>query len=485
MALTETGLTIPRLEEIVSDQGEKLRELLGVDIDITEDSVAGIINSIYSNSLADVYELAQAIYDSRDIYKAEGVQLDILASYLGTSRIPSSVSRVNNLFVGVNGTTIPQGNVVSTQNAGDRFETLATGTISNLSANFVEFTVDNVLDNTDYTVTVDGSDYVITSDANATQSEILNALEASLDTGIGFGTERTGSIIKLTAEVDDVYDPTQTIRVDLDTNLSFNEIASILLMVSEEDGTILATANSLTLIETPVNGLYRTYNPQDATLGRLIETDDELRARLLAAQSRAGAATFDAIGTQILEVDNVDSVSIIENDTINTVDGVPPKAFEVVVVGGDDVEIAQKIWDTKPAGIQTHGNVTESVTDFGGNLQSVNFSRPSLIYIHVSVDYVLYTEENNPTAGEIETAIINSVLDTGSALAAGNDVISARFIGPIYNSVTGLGNVVVKIGTTANPNDPTPVLTEGTIAIAPNEVSNFDSLRVIVTDIGV
>lgn len=484
MPLTSTGLTIPRLNDIIEQQGEELRNNLGVNIDLSEDSVAGIINDIYSTSLSDVYELAQAIYEARDIYKANGVQLDILATYLGTSRIGESLTIGDALFTGSNGTTIPQGSFVSTVPRGDRFTLPLSVTISNLAANSMDISVASVANNEDYEVNIDGSQYLITSDGDATETEIVDALEALLTGGVGFIISRNANVLTIDAATSGVYDPTKSISVTLSTNLDFDVVSSLGSVEAVESGPIEAQAGSLTNIETQILGWDSVSNPLDLDTGREIESDVDLRDRLINIKSRAGAGTFDAIGSRVLEVSGVNSVAIIENPTgVPDGAGRPSHSYEVIVVGGDDDDIGDIIWETKPAGIQTFGNTSVQTTDFDGNLQTVNFSRPTPIYIHVEVEYTLYDEEEAPTKSERDQAIADLILELGNALESGVDVISRRFIGPIYNQVSGLQDVVVKVDSTINPGDTPTDLQEKNISITENEFAEFDSTRITITEL--
>lgn len=98
-----------------------------------------------------------------------------------------------------------------------------------------------------------------------------------------------------------------------------------------------------------------------------------------------------------------------------------PKSFEAVVQGGSDEDIANKIWLTKPAGIQTFGNTSFAITDSQGDPQTINFSRPIPIYIWVDVDLTLYDEEEFPNNG-VEL-VKQAILDYGNTLGIGNDVL--------------------------------------------------------------
>lgn len=154
-----------------------------------------------------------------------------------------------------------------------------------------------------------------------------------------------------------------------------------------------------------------------------------------------------------------------------------PKSFEAVVQGGTDADVANKIWTTKPAGIQTFGNTAFTITDSQGEFQVINFSRPTPIYIWVTVALTLYTEEVFPPNGQdLVAAAINNY---GSSLGIGVDVLLQRVLAQIFN-VPGIASGVMQIAATNLPGD-SPLFATADIAIAENEVSIFDLTRITVT----
>jgi len=154
-----------------------------------------------------------------------------------------------------------------------------------------------------------------------------------------------------------------------------------------------------------------------------------------------------------------------------------PKSFEAVVQGGTDADVANKIWTTKPAGIQTFGNTAFTITDSQGEFQVINFSRPTPIYIWVTVALTLYAEEVFPPNGQdLVAAAINTY---GSNLGIGVDVLLQRVLAQIFN-VPGIASGVMQIAATNLPGD-SPLFATADIAIAENEVSIFDLTRITVT----
>jgi hypothetical protein len=161
--------------------------------------------------------------------------------------------------------------------------------------------------------------------------------------------------------------------------------------------------------------------------------------------------------------------------------GRPAKSFECVVQGGTDNDVANKIWNTKPAGIQTFGNVNGGngipITDSMGNTQVIFFSRPAPIYIWVQVALTLYAEETFPPDGI--DLVAASILNYGNSLGIGIDVLRQRVLAQIFN-VTGIANGDMQIAATNLPTD-NPSFGLADIPIAENETSLFDLSRIFVT----
>lgn len=113
------------------------------------------------------------------------------------------------------------------------------------------------------------------------------------------------------------------------------------------------------------------------SIGRYAETDIELRARREFTVELSASSTLASIRANVSEVDGVSYLNIYENDTMSTVDTIPAKAFEVVVLGGTDIDIATAILEKKGAGIQAYGTDSETIVDENGNSFVIGFTRPT------------------------------------------------------------------------------------------------------------
>lgn len=249
-----------------------------------------------------------------------------------------------------------------------------------------------------------------------------------------------------------------------------------LLAEGEAGGPVAAPTGSLTVIETPVSGVSAVTNAADALLGQNRETDEEFRIRRLAELQRSGTATLEGIRNRVSQVPSVIFAGVVENagSTVDG-DGRPPHSFEVYVSGGDLDEIAEAIWLSKPAGIQTHGTITRTVIDSQGDPHSILFSRPTDKEVWLIINIV---GNANPAEGPIypvdgDDLVKAVVLEYGLTFRLGQDVIINQMFTPI-NTVPG----VIGIEVLAGFSDP-PTLSNN-LSIAGNELAVFDSARITV-----
>lgn len=209
-------------------------------------------------------------------------------------------------------------------------------------------------------------------------------------------------------------------------------------MEAESTGPVAAPAGTLAVIETPVAGWNSITNAADADLGTDTETDAALRLRRL--EIAIGKATIDSIRRSVSNLEGVTSVRVFENTTeVIDGDGLPPHSFEVVVLGGDNQEIADTIFDGKPAGIETSGTETETSIDSQGDPHTIKFSRPTLkpvfVDIEVTTDPSLYPIDGD---AQIKTAVAEFI----DSMDIGEDVVYVTLFDPVLD-ISGVVDVTV------------------------------------------
>lgn len=252
-----------------------------------------------------------------------------------------------------------------------------------------------------------------------------------------------------------------------------------------ETGAVLALAGTLVNIDTPVSGWNGVNNPVDGETGRPVESDPALRLRRLQSLSVTGAGTVEAIRARLLQqVEDVTAVTIIENRTdVEDAEGRPPHSFEAVVSGGIDQDVADLLWEVKPAGIETTGEISVNVDDSQGDIQLISFSRPVQVFIWVRVTLTpngVGTFPDDPT-----DATQNAIVEYGETLGVGDNVIFQALFGPVYQAVPGIESLTIEVATGDAETPPdSGDFQPANIGIASNEIALFlqDRVEVIVDD---
>jgi uncharacterized phage protein gp47/JayE len=194
------------------------------------------------------------------------------------------------------------------------------------------------------------------------------------------------------------------------------------------------TSNSITVIVDPVSGISSVTNPDPTSKGRDKETDEELRFRVKTTSSAIGAGTMDAILARVRSAKYVPGIvgaTIIENDTSGIVNGLNPHAFKITAYGGEDNDIAQAIWDTKPAGIESSGNIVGVAVDIDDASHNIHFDRP--VKVDISANVTVTTDGSDVSGNDIRDAVVSYI----NNLNIGSDVIYNSIIAAVM-SIAGV-----------------------------------------------
>lgn len=268
-------------------------------------------------------------------------------------------------------------------------------------------------------------------------------------------------------------------------DLIFHTYDSVLI---GEDGTATAvvecetagTAGNVTIgsIDTIVNPDTNVESVEHVSVYELakdIETDTELRQRFNLTISGAGSATKAAISGAILRVPLVESVTVVENKTNETVNGIPAHSFACYVLAPttQDTLIAEAILSKKPLGISAVGNVNVDIIDESGQTQTISFYRTTEKQLYIK----LTISTNNNFATDGVTQIKNSIVNNINTLKNGEDVYLSTLYSYIYK-VDGVVDVssltMSKDGNTYSNNN---------ISISDNEVARIsvNNIEVVVS----
>lgn len=114
MGLTDKGYQRRTYEDILAAKKQRAKELLGEDIDTSDQSVLGKYLRINAYDQAQAEEEIEAVYYARFPNTASGQSLDRLLAFAGITRNPASAAVYSVKVIGTAGYTIPAGFLVAT-----------------------------------------------------------------------------------------------------------------------------------------------------------------------------------------------------------------------------------------------------------------------------------------------------------------------------------------------------------------------------------
>ena len=433
-----TGFSRMRLPEIRQSIIDSLQQATGLTFETRPDSITGQFINTFADREATLWELAEAVYHAMYPISATGINLDHSVSFAGVRRLFAQRSTVWCACYGTEGTAIDVGSIIRSSLTQDNFLLDNVVTISRQNTIDVMVAVLSAVVGQQYWIRVNQSIYRYTAATGDSALTIANNLLAQL-LASGFETSIDANQIRIYSLESIPF------TLQISTNIGIIFIGSIGVFTAENYGPSDVSANTINQIVTTMNGWDSVNNYVAGHIGRNLETDDELRLRYNQGVFILGAATLESIRANIEQnVAGLTAVQVYENETDFTdTDGRPPHSIEVIASGGDPQDIADQIYLTKAAGIDTFGDITVMVTGSSGYQHEINFNRPVPVYIWVDVTVTLYNEEQFPDGGVPEIQLI--VANTGNNFGIGKDVIPQRFYGPIYSGVNGIGKLDIKV----------------------------------------
>lgn len=452
--ITEQGFDIKRLDTLLAERRAQavalFQELVpeGEVVDTSNSSLLGRLIALVTPSEADLWEAMLSTYQSFDPEQAFGVSLDNIVTLSGLTRFAAKATTAQCLFEIAPATTLTTAQQVSSSVSGKRFALTETVTFSLAAASSVKIVVPTISNSTTYSIAYKASGTTdsptvrsYTSDSSATQDEVLNGIVAAFASDAAFTATRDGTTIYIKAN-----DP--LLRRDFTlTNTAASFVFRVATVECTETGIVEQAPNTIATIDTPVIGWSSVNNPVAAVVGNDLETDEELRLRFKQNKARSSTGTVTALYSALTALDSVAEVKVVENDT-NATDsnGLPAKSFMCIVDGGNSSDIANAIWQKKPAGVLAYGNTSVSVVDSQGFSHNISFQRAADVNVYIDLNISTYTGAPPTAVADIKAALVTYI----DALKIGDDVVYSRLFTPI-NTVAGVQVNSMFIGTSASP----------------------------------
>jgi uncharacterized phage protein gp47/JayE len=281
----------------------------------------------------------------------------------------------------------------------------------------------------------------------------------------------------------------QTITVATDTEITIDGSGSgDVGATATETGPLVIDAGTMTNIVTPIAGWSTVTNSSAGVTGRDIESDQQLRERQIRTTFTPSISIVESIFSNLTDLDQVTFIRAYVNETGSTdARGITEHSVAVVIVGGDDDEIAETIFNHIPAGINTYGTTVKTVLDDQNFAYPIRFTRPTDVQIFVNIE--IETDDTFPANGveRIKQAIVDYAAEGADSIGntsgnldgfpPGANVIRSRVYTPC-NTVPGHNVTLLQIGKTVG------TLAEVDLNIDWDEVSTWSTDDISVTIVG-
>lgn len=430
--VTVNGFVRKRLPEIREDIFKSLEQKLGSSVSRQPNSMIGVLVGVYAAELDRMWQLLERDYYDRSPISAGEGSLDNTLAYTNVQRKKAQASYLYAVCYGRSGMVLPS-NCQIKDTSGYKWNIIEESTITLNDCVHVTLDVATPAEGKVYSVQFD-NDAVIKYTAKTEDTALVVAVAlASQSVPKWQGNVVDGKLVfeRTDRRYGAVVVPNESFTV--------TQVGSPIRFDCEEYGAIEPLLNSVTYINTNYDGWFSVSNESETYVGRDYETASEVRQRYASAVFKNSVGMVESIKAALMELQDVTSVTIYENRTDETVDGLKPHSFQAIVFGGDEEAIARTILNVAPLGIDTNGEICVRIEDSEGAAQDVCFSRPHEVQIYVKVIIKEYNEEILP--GDAIDKIKNIVFEQISKLSMGNDVIYQRLLGPIYSGVDGISYI--------------------------------------------
>ena len=484
--VTDEGFEIKTFDQIKTEYESDFRDIFGENINLSSTSLLGGLIGIMSNNDSQLWELGSSVYLSRWVNTATGRSLDNNVNFLGLTRKQDFRTSGEVFLFGDVGTSIPEGTILG---SGGNLNFVTLSNVELISGLPPIMRISREAGLTTDTVMLIPSDdlFGIFQPPGTSPSFNFSELTDDIKTDLEgyFGENTIESVHRVTASEamsDDTDRSVNDLIITFRTNMflpgftsdgviiTFEQIGRSngipVSVASQDSGPFDVAAGQVNRIITPIDGLSRVINFLDFIPGRYAETDEELRRRWINRVRSPINSTKDSIKNALESLDGVTDAYVFD---VEDNDSIPPLSLDIVVNGGDEDDIAQVIYNTKPPGIRLSARVAEqsvtaNATDNLGNIKPILFSRPDIIVAEARVTIQKLSTFPPNGDSEIRQAIFDfqTRLPIGSVVRPSPDMIWA------LEGIMGINSLSIEISVEGSPfsSDPYPLQTHETLSFS-------------------
>ena len=445
----DQGLVVDDIDSVKQQMIDKAKVLYapylnGTELKTNDSSVLGRLFSITSVPAVQNASILPAWIASLDLNQAEGLALDFLAAIHNVKRLDASQAEGLVILFGDVGVTVPQNTRIANARNGDVFTTNTSTFLDNNDVNGVEIEINTISSPIIINYTING--YLSTSPPitvelgvnDTTTSQVADRIVDAVNAQSSYliASKNNDNSVKVVIE-------NQNNNGDFTTSSNLTIVRSYkhCRITSETYASEEADENTITVRKNTVVGFRGVTNPFKVFASEPVESDEKLRYRLKLNKGSGSVGSYNSILFALNSVKGVTFANIQQNTTQNVSgSGITNNGVSITVQGGNENDIALALFETLPVDTVTVGTIEKNVTDINGGVHKINFSRPVLIPIEISMSLTVYPDF--PTGGQI--AIKQAIVEYFNNLSVGEDVYYSRLYEPI-NSVRGFSVRNLKI----------------------------------------
>ena len=175
----------------------------------------------------------------------------------------------------------------------------------------------------------------------------------------------------------------------------------------------------------------KVYNLDSISGGSYSESDVELRERLQKLFETESDADVNGIRATLLEMSQVEDCRVLDNstNTYDTITGLNPGEIKIIIKGLVDQEVAEKVLNTKSAGIVTVGNTIFDVLSESNQNIKIKLQVAKKVNVKVKVSNIVSVSENNKV---LSNTIKENVLEEVRKFSLGDYVNYEKIQSAVY-----------------------------------------------------
>lgn len=194
--------------------------------------------------------------------------------------------------------------------------------------------------------------------------------------------------------------------------------SAVVNITAKESGEIELKSQSELELSEIILGIDRVVTTQDAKVGSDAESDAELLKRFMLSHAINNNDERMGLEAYLLNLKGVTQCKILENYTSQTDDnGIPPHSINAIVLGGNDIEIAEAILRKKIGGCGIYGSKIVEI-DFLNQKRIVNFDRPIIVNPKITITLKRIENYKDINEKDIKKALSEHEFKIGESLYA-------------------------------------------------------------------